>query len=295
MKVHITGGKGFLGGYVTEALSPQYTVDISDIDTLDVTDLEATIERIKVASPDLVCHLAGVTGANASIKQPHEFFRVNFLGTLNALEACRIAKVKNFIFMSTLTVHGASPESAVNEDSPFDPRHPYAGSKAAAELAVRTYSLNYGLNSAILRATLVAGEGQKEPNAVTEFTQAILNEGVVEIYGDGQHQREWLHPRDLADAVRATADYLMSTSDVECETFIVSSGEPVSMLELAENVISTLGKGEVKFKETTRQAFSLCTTPDKAKTALSWAPKVSVDEIIRRIAKQLDSNGSANV
>jgi dTDP-glucose 4,6-dehydratase len=171
----------------------------------------------------------------------------------------------------------------VDEDSALAPRHPYAGSKAAAEKVVQTYARCYGMKSAILRPTLIAGEGQKEPNAISEFAETILGGEDVEIYGDGAHQREWLHPRDVGVSVVAAVRYVAAASEPVCETFIISSGEPVSMAELARKVIAQIGKGEVKFTPSNRQAFDLCTKTDKARRQLGWAPVIGVDDIIRRV------------
>lgn len=284
MKVHITGGKGFLGPYVAGALAPEHEVEITDLDGLDVMDLDAAAAHLAKSKPDVVVHLAGLTGAEGSLRQPYEFFRVNSFGTLNVMEACRRAGVDKVVFMSTLTVHGATEGSSVREEASYEPRHPYAGSKASAELIVKTYSRSYCIRAVILRATLVAGEGQREPNAVTEFVRKALEGGVLEIYGEGDHAREWLHPSDLAAAVRSAVRHLAGGDGGGCETFIVSSGRPLSMRELAERVISVVGKGRVEFQPATRQAFSLCSAPEKAKRVLGWAPKVSMDEIIRRIA-----------
>lgn len=283
MKVHITGGKGFLGRYVAEALGDGFEVEISDVDTLDVVDRAATVELLGASAPDVVCHLAGLTGAGASLREPRTFFETNCVGTLNVLEACRSAKIGGLVFLSSLTVHGQSPDP-VDEETSLRPRHPYAGSKASAELAVQTYARCFGIRSAILRVTLIAGEGQKEPNAVSDFVDATLRGEAIEIYGDGAHQREWLHPQDVGSAVRAAIEYVAETPDLECETFIVSSGVPVSMAELAEQVIATTGRGEVRFRPVTRQAFSLCTATDKARRELDWAPKIAVADIIRRVA-----------
>ena len=284
LKVHLTGGKGFLGSYIAEALAAaSIEVEISDVDTLDVVDLAATVERMQSSKPDVVCHLAGLTGAGESLKHPQRFFEVNCGGTLNVLEACRRAEVPGFVFLSSLTVHGQTTAGDVDEDSALAPRHPYAGSKAAAEKVVQTYARCYGMKSAILRPTLIAGEGQKEPNAISEFAETILGGEDVEIYGDGAHQREWLHPRDVGVSVVAAVRYVAAASEPVCETFIISSGEPVSMAELARKVIAQIGKGEVKFTPSNRQAFDLCTKTDKARRQLGWAPVIGVDDIIRRV------------
>ena len=96
------------------------------------------------------------------------YYAVNTLGTVHLLEACRRVGVERFLFTSSLTVHGASPDP-VDESSAFAPRHPYAASKVAAEFAVRDYSLHLGIHSIILRPTLVVGEGSKELHALGDF------------------------------------------------------------------------------------------------------------------------------
>ena len=128
MKVHITGGKGFLGRHVADVLSGSCSVEISDIDTLDVRDLDSTVAALRASTPDLVCHLAGLTGAGASDHSPHEFFEVNSVGTLSVLEACRLANVRKLVFMSSLTVHGSSEAAATAQSvagrAPAPSEHP---------------------------------------------------------------------------------------------------------------------------------------------------------------------------
>jgi UDP-glucose 4-epimerase len=280
-RVHLTGGRGFLGRYAAAALAGDWEVEVSDVDTLDVTDARALERAFAASRPDVVCHLAGLTGANASLADPARFFRVNLGGTLNALEACRLAGVGGFVLLSSLTVHGQSIER-VGEDTPFAPRHPYAGSKAAAEAAVATYAASYGLRAVILRPTLIAGEGQAEPNAVTEFADTLRRGEDIVLFGDGGHAREWLHPADVGAAIRAAVDYAADAAHAGCEAFLVSSGVPVSMAELARLVIGAVGRGRLAFQPSTRQAFSLCTASDKAARLLGFRPAIGIEEIVRR-------------
>lgn len=280
-RVHLTGGKGFLGRYAAAALAGEWEVEVSDVDTLDVTDARALERAFAASKPDVVCHLAGLTGANASLAAPARFFQVNLGGTQNALEACRQAGVGGFVFLSSLTVHGQSSER-VREETPFAPRHPYAGSKAAAELAVATYAASFGLRAAILRPTLIAGEGQAEPNAVTEFADLLRRGEDVVLFGDGSHAREWLHPADVGAAIKGAVDYAADPAVKGAEAFLISSGQAVSMAELARLVIRAVGRGRLTFQETTRQAFSLCTDSDKAARLLGFRPAIGIDEIVRR-------------
>ena len=285
-KVHLTGGQGFLGTHAARALASAYEVEISDVDTLDVTDREAAALALSSSKPDVVVHLAGLTGAGASLDDPGRFYDVNLTGTVNALEACRRAGVGGFVFLSSLTVHGQTAEP-VSEDSALAPRHPYAGSKAAAELVVRTYARSAGVRSVILRPTLIAGEGQAEPNAITEFAETVLGGEAIEIFGDGSHEREWLHPSDVGTAVRAAVDYTLGSPGLECESFIVSSGAGTSMAELAGLVIAAAGRGEVRLVPSTRQAFSLCTATNKAREELGWAPVIEVEEIVEGVVRRV--------
>ena len=283
MKVHITGGKGFLGGYAADALS-DHEVEISDVDTLDICDFDAVVAKMATSKPDVVLHLAGLTGANPSLKDPHRFFEVGTTGTLHVLEACRRAGVESFVFLSSLTVHGQTPKGeVVTERSPLAPRHPYAGAKAAAEAIVETYGRCYDLRCAILRPTLIAGEGQKEPNAITEFADTVARGESIELFGDGSHKREWLHPSDVGTAMRAAVEYVAADKGGPCETFLISSGAPISMADLAEKVIAAMGKGQLVFTPSTRQAFDLCTDSTRARTELGWQPALDVDAIIQRV------------
>lgn len=281
MRIHITGANGFLGGYARRALQGRHTLELSDVDDLDVTDLSATVVGL-TGEIDLVCHLAGMTGAQASAQSPDRYFRVNTTGTVNVLEACRRNGIRRLVFMSTLTVHGAST-LPVSEDSPLMPRHPYAASKAAAEMMLATYARSFGIASATLRATLTAGEGQVEPNAISEFAEAALAGETIELYGGGLHEREWLHPEDVASAISRAVEWLETIEGASAERFIISSGLPISMKSLAEKVVDTVGRGKIKFSHPTAQAFSLTTATAKANELLGWEPRVPTDEIIDRV------------
>ena len=281
---HLTGGHGFLGRYAADALraAGRFEVEVSDLPELDVMDQGALVHAFEASRPTVVCHLAGLTGAGASLENPQRFFDVNCGGTVHVLEACRRAGVRGFVFLSSLTVHGQSSEQ-VTEETPFAPRHPYAGSKAAAELAVETYARNYGLRCVILRPTLIAGEGQTEANGVTEFAEVVRGGEDIVLFGDGSHRREWLHPDDVGTAIRAAIDLAGGDAPLECERFLVSSGVGVPMAELARLVIAEVGRGQLTFQETNRQAFSLCTATDKSRRALGWVPTVGIEEIVRRV------------
>ena len=106
MLYHVTGAKGRVGAEITEALGKLGEVHATDVDDMDVTDLSGVTAALTARPPDVVVHLAGLKGNLPSRENPMRFFGVNTIGTLNLLEASRLAGVKHFIFFSSLTAHG---------------------------------------------------------------------------------------------------------------------------------------------------------------------------------------------
>ena len=109
-----------------------------------------------------------------------------------------------FRFFSSLTVHGPV-DDPVDELSPLVPQHPYSGSKGASESMVHAYAHAYGMRATIFRPNFIVGP-IPEPlpyvdNLIYDFIQNILDTGVIELAGQGQYQREWMHPKDVASAV----------------------------------------------------------------------------------------------
>jgi len=285
MRIHVTGGRGFLGRFLVPALAASHEVEVSDLASLDVTDADGCVRRFEASRPDLVLHLAALCGARPSVEDPSRFFAVNAQGTVHVLEACRRAGVPRFLFTSSLTVFGAGEEERT-EDSPFAPRHPYAAAKVGAEFAVRQYTRQYGLAALILRPTLVVGEGYKEPHAIGDFVQTALRGGVIEIFGSGDHRRDFVHPLDVAAATVKAVDWLASAPPGAVESVNVSNGEAPRMHDLAEAIVATLGRGTVRFVPATNQTFSLYTSIRRAKELLGWSPSIPNADMVRRLSEQ---------
>ena len=297
MKVHITGGGGFIGQGIYQGLRHQHDVSFSDVADVNVTarsSLEAHFGKLK---PDAIIHLAGLMGAQGSKKDLFEYFSVNSVGVLNTLDAALRSGVKHFIFLSSLTVYGKNdpPLMAVNEDSRFNPLHTYASSKLIGEHFVRDYARFQGLNVVVLRPTIIPGNLAGEVNAINEFCTNILKDQPVVIFGQGSHQREWLSLADLTQAV----DHALAFVDRKAQTkadpkacvyedFIISSGQPISMLDLANTCVRIIGRGSVvTVDKASSQAFSLTSDITKAKTLLGWRPADSVETLIQDVVKKI--------
>jgi nucleoside-diphosphate-sugar epimerase len=284
MKIHITGGKGFLAHWIVPLLRQTHEVFVTDRDSMDVTDYGAVLGRFTDERPDLVIHLAALCGAQPSRDDPPGFFLVNAQGAVNVMEACRRAGIKRFMLFSSMTVFGSGDEPR-SETSPFAPRHPYAVSKVAAEYAALNYCQTWGIRTLVLRPTLVVGEGYKEPHAVGDFVETVLRGECITLFGGG-HVRDFVHPEDVAQATNLAAERLLSDAGPAHESFNVSSGEAHRMIDLADLVIRETGRGLRAVGPSSNQSFSLYTGIDRARELLGYRPRVSTRDIVRRLMAQ---------
>jgi nucleoside-diphosphate-sugar epimerase len=292
MKIHITGGHGFLARWIVPLLRQSHEVEVSDRDSMDVTDLVCLRAILGASRPDVVLHLAALCGAGPSRERPPDFFAVNAQGTVNLLEACRRAGVPRFLLASSLTVHG-SGEEAREEQSPYAPRHPYAVSKVAAEFAARNYAQNFGLSVAVVRPTLVVGENYKEPHAVGDFVATVLRGDNIVLFGDGHHRRDFVHPLDVAQAMQLAVAHLGHAQPGAHEVFNISSGESFRMVDLADLVMRVTGRGRRIHGPASEQSFSLYTRIDRARNVLGYQPSVRTEDIIHRLILSSNLHGAA--
>ena len=297
MRVLVTGAAGFIGGWAVNELT-RLGHEVIGTDKVpapgsihaDITNFVRVKEVIQQTKPEAIVHLAaisGSTGANEieqSLRQAKMNFEVNSQGTVHICEACRLLDVRKLIYMSSFAVYGRTgPDRLpITPDTPVSLKHAYANSKYMGELAVKTYSEDFGLRSVVFRAPFVAGEHQNERNVLLEFIQsAQINESLV-IYGQGNHLREFLHPADLISAFDK-ALISLDQSETSCETFVVGNS-PITINDLAQLIISKVGKGNVKHLiQTVDRAFNQYSDFSKTTRMLNWAPKITVEEIVERI------------
>jgi nucleoside-diphosphate-sugar epimerase len=282
MKIHVTGGNGFLARWIVPLLRRSHEVCATDCDTMDVTDRDGVRARFAEERPDLVIHLAAKCGAQPSRDDPPGFFLVNAQGAVNVMEACRQTGVRRFLLFSSMTVFGSGDEPRV-ESSPFAPRHPYAVSKVAAEYAALNYSQTWGIKTLVLRPTLVVGEGYKEPHAIGDFVESVTRGEPIALFGGGQHIRDFVHPEDVAEATKLATERLALDSGPEHESFNISSGQAYRMVDLADLVIREAGHGSRVIAPTSNQSFSLHASIDCARKLLGYQPRVTTQEMVRRL------------
>ena len=296
-KVLVTGGAGFIGSHVVDALHREgYEVVV--IDNLvtgsrdnvnpEVPIMEADLREPGLArifqdhKPRFVCHLAAQASITKSIRGPLLDADENIMGSLNVLEQCRNNDVEKIVFASSGgAIYGEPVSLPCDENHPVRPLAPYGAAKAAVEIYLPIYRSLYGLKYTALRYSNVYGPRQNpggEAGVVAIFASRMLSKKRVTINGTGDQERDFVYVQDVA---RANVICLGSGDD---DAFNLGSGVGTSVNEifghlnrLTGNSLSpqyrTLSEGEV---------FKIVLNTEKARRVLGWDPTVSLEEGLSR-------------
>ncbi len=214
MAVLVTGGAGFIGSYIVDLLIDNgYSVIIADNMSLgrqENINPAAKFYNIDITTPDLeivfnenkvkfVSHHAAQAAVSASTSDPLLDARSNIIGTVNLLELSKKYGVEKFIYASTAAVYGTPEYLPVNESHPAIPVSNYGLSKLTAEKYIQLSGLSY----IIFRYSNVYGLRQNalgETGVIPIFIDKIKNSRILEIHGDGEQTRDFLHAKDAATA-----------------------------------------------------------------------------------------------
>lgn len=179
---------------------------------------------------DVVVHLAANTGVGPSVEDPMGDCCSNVLGTLNVLEACRAAGIKRFVFASSGAPLGVQVPP-LHEDMAPRPASPYGASKLAGEGYCSAYYQCFGLETVVLRFGNVYGQGSgHKQSVVAKFIKMALAGETLEIYGDGQQTRDFIHISDLVRAIRSAA----TTAGIGGEIFQIATARETTVAELTQ-------------------------------------------------------------
>lgn len=204
---------------------------------------QADLEKCFSLQPiDLVIHLAAKAGVRPSIKDPKEYYDVNVAGTLNILEAMRNYGVKKFLFASSSSVYGNNRKTPFSEsDSVDNPISPYAASKKSGELICHSYHHLYGFDIFCLRFFTVYGPRQRPDLAIHKFTNQILKNQSIEVYGDGSSARDYTYINDTVNGIIKASECLEGF-----DIFNLGESKVISLLEMIETIEKLLGKKAIK-------------------------------------------------
>lgn len=228
IKILITGCAGFIGSSLVDRLLNLgfSVVGIDNLDTFydksiklqnlhtalksnyfkfihgDILQPELVKEIIKVENVNLVVHLAAKAGVRPSILDPAAYYLTNVQGTLTVLEAMRENGINKIIFASSSSVYGNNPKVPFSEEDSVDhPISPYAATKKAGELLCYTYHHLYRFDVFCLRFFTVYGPRQRPDLAIHKFTDIILDENEIPVFGDGSTRRDYTYIDDILDGI----------------------------------------------------------------------------------------------
>ncbi|OQY51844.1 MAG: capsular biosynthesis protein CpsI [Desulfobacteraceae bacterium 4572_89] len=283
MKVLVTGVAGFIGYSLTarlleeghgvigiDNLNDYYDVNLKktrlalldkpenrfDFLFMDMADRKAMKDLFDVNAFDCVVNLAAQAGVRYSIDNPASYVDSNLVGFGNILEGCRHSKVKHLVYASSSSVYG------LNTSMPFSVHHNvdhpislYAASKKANELMAHTYSYLYNLPTTGLRFFTVYGPWGRPDMALFLFTKAILADKPIQVFNNGDMQRDFTYIDDIVEGViqvmkqipQPNPDWSSdspnpSSSRVPYKLYNIGNNQPVELMEFVRAIETAIGK-----------------------------------------------------
>lgn len=297
-KVLVTGGAGFIGSHLVEALlraGLQVTV-ADDLSTgrktfvpkvarfrkVDVRS-SALADLIKELRPDYICHLAAQRSAARSRTEAAFDAQVNVVGTVNALDAAAARGVKKFLFVSSAAVYGSTRVVPTPEDSDFQLNSPYAVSKYTAEQYVAYFQSSFNLPAVIVRMSNVYGPRQdasSEGGVVAKFASAIVANKSLTIEGRGEQTRDFMY---VADAAQGLLTALIDGKGI----YNLGTATEVSIRELAiklgevAGIVPQVNYAPARIDDIPRSALSAL----RANRELRWHAATPLTEGLRQTLK----------
>lgn len=320
MKILVTGAAGFIGASVCNRLlnNGDSVVGIDNLnDYYDVALKEARLEplmpndRFHFLKADIsdsltisklfedqqfdrVIHLAAQAGVRYSLTNPLSYAQSNLLGHLNILEGCRHTKVKHLVYASSSSVYGLNGKTPFSTSDSVD--HPislYAATKKSNELMAHSYSHLYGIPTTGLRFFTVYGPWGRPDMALFKFTKNILASEPIDIYNNGEMQRDFTYIDDIVEGIIRIADVIPevndewtvetgspATSSAPYRVYNLGNGSPVKLMDYITSLEKSLGIEAIKNFMPMQPGDVYKTYADTQDlfAATGYKPKVGVDE-----------------
>lgn len=251
----ITGGAGFIGSHIADALIDDNNITIVDnLSTGNIKNLKTpdheNLNFIKAdicntnlddltSGIDYIFHLAAMASVPLSVEMPRECNEINLNATVKLLKSAAENGVEKIVFSSSSAVYGENRNMPLKETEMPMPTSPYAASKASCELYLKSFYESYGLNYTALRYFNVFGPKQDKNSqyaaVIPNFISALIEGNQPEIYGDGEQTRDFVYVGDVvkANIAACEADYNGIVN--------IASGEKLTVNRLYEIVRDTLG------------------------------------------------------
>lgn len=305
-RVLVTGGAGFIGSNIVQALHGENEVLVLDDlttgkrENLKGMDVELVSGSIRDADKvrkvmegvDYVFHHAAIASVPRSVDDPVSSNQVNVCGTLRVLMEARDAKVRKVVFASSSAIYGDAPSELKREDDLPTPISPYAVTKMTGEMYCRNFWLNYRLPTCSLRYFNVYGPRQDPASdyaaVIPRFVSAAKAGKPLTIFGDGEQTRDFVFVNDVVQA-----NILAATDETHHgEVFNVANQEKVTVNRLASLILRSLGRKEggniVHQEERKGDVRHSLADISKARRMLGYAPAYDLQEGLSLTVASMD-------
>lgn len=299
-KIYITGIAGFIGFHLAHRLkalghdvrgcdnfNDYYDPELKrvrasllegiEIDSCDIRDLK------KIPPTTHLVHLAAQAGVRASLKEPQRYVDSNLDGFVSILELCRHTEGLKFIFASSSSVYGDSAKVPFSESDPCNqPVSLYAATKRSNELLAYSYHHLYKIPTIGLRFFTVYGPYGRPDMAYYSFAKAILEDKPIEIFNNGEMERDFTYIDDIVEGIIAALDY-----DASFEIFNLGNNQPEKLMKMIALLEQNLGKEAIKIYRPMQLGDVTRTYADleKSHKELNFTPKVSLEEGMAQFSK----------
>ncbi|MHA2358137.1 MAG: NAD-dependent epimerase/dehydratase family protein [Candidatus Heimdallarchaeaceae archaeon] len=295
----ITGGLGQIGFYSYLQLREKYQISILDnmlnakvSPPEDILFIKGDIKDKEIYDSlpeiDYIIHCAAQISPEKSVEKPIFDAKINILGTLQLLEYARKKDISKFLLLSSAATYGNPQFLPITETHPRNPISPYGISKLVSEKYTLLYADLYNLDTIVLLPFNVYSDLQKENDpyagVIYKFIKSIKNNKAPVIQGDGHQTRDFIHVKDVARAI----EIALNKRGV-CKTINIGSGEPISILELA-NMLIKFSKSDLepvfdKPREgDIRESYASTKT---AKLELGFTPEIKLEKGLEELFNQI--------
>lgn len=292
-KVVVTGGSGFIGSHVVDALMdaghavtvidhrvPPHRADVKfeDVDLMDLSSVLAATRGV-----EHIFHLAAVSNVNYAYKYPVYTVALNILGTTHILEAARINAAKRVYLASTVWVYNGTPNGEpLAESVPFyldGAGHIYTSSKMSCEMVCHNYRQLYHVPSTILRLGIPYGPRMREELLIPTFIKKALAGQPLTVAGTGNQYRNFVYVRDLAEA------HVLAMKEAAADqTYNLEGSRKVTVLEVAKGIRAAIGD-HVKIEFVPERPGDFGgkeVAAEKVRQELGWTPLVGFEDGLQR-------------